>query len=112
MSPVFTQQVLQAAISNGLLSEDQPLAAFVDTAGVSRTITSLHKAFPDHFEHAFAAKANTMSKALGLVREAGMSVEVASPGELEQALRAGFAPARIVYDEPAKTFFDRKRKDK
>ena len=103
MSPVFTQQVLQAAISNGFLSEDQPLAAFVDTAGVSRTIRSLHKAFPDHFEHAFAAKANTMSKALGLVRQAGMSVEVASPGELEQALRAGFGPSSIVYDEPAKT---------
>ena len=32
-----------------------------------------------------------------------MGCEVASPGELEQALRAGFEAENIVYDEPAKT---------
>ena len=44
-----------------------------------------------------------MSQALALVREAGLGCEVASSGELQQALRVGFAPADIVYDEPAKT---------
>lgn len=99
----FCQQVLPTAINNGFLNDEQPLAAFVDTVGVKQTIRTLHDAFPDHFEHAFAAKANTMSSALKLVREAGMACEVASPGELEQALRAGFEPGSIVYDEPAKT---------
>jgi diaminopimelate decarboxylase len=44
-----------------------------------------------------------MKAALQLVLEEGMSCEAASPGELEQALRAGFTPDRIVYDEPSKT---------
>ena len=44
-----------------------------------------------------------MASALALVKEAGMGCEVASQGELEQALRVGFSPGQIVYDEPAKT---------
>jgi len=103
MGLIFSQQVLQAAIRTGRLGEDKPIAAFVNTSGVRRTVRMLREAFPDHFEHAFAAKANTMSHALALVREAEMGCEVASPGELEQALRAGFIPIQIVYDEPAKT---------
>ncbi len=35
--------------------------------------------------------------------ESGAGREVASPGELESALTAGFAPNRIVFDSPAKT---------
>ena len=97
------QQILQAAIRAGYLGDDQALAAFVDTTSLAETITSLHQAFPDHFSHTFAAKANTMSSALALVNESGMGCEVASPGELEQAIRAGFEPEKIVYDEPAKT---------
>ena len=97
------QQILQAAIQAGYLHEECPLAAFVDTDGIAKTISSLHQSFPEHFIHTFAAKANTMSRALGLVKAHGMGCEVASPGELEQALRAGFEPETIVYDEPAKT---------
>lgn len=97
------ERVLSTAIVDGLLGEDAPLAGFVVTTAVESTIESLHHAFPDHFEHMFAAKANTMRRALELVRACGMGCEVASPGELEQALRAGFEPARIVFDEPAKT---------
>jgi len=97
------QQILQAAIQAGYLDEERPLAAFVDTNGIAKTISSLQQAFPEHFVHTFAAKANTMSRALALVKAHGMGCEVASPGELEQALRAGFEPETIVYDEPAKT---------
>ncbi len=97
------QQILPAAIKAGYLNKEQALAAFVDTGGVTQTISALHEAFPDHFEHTFAAKANTMVRALNLVKETGMGCEVASHGELEQALRAGFEPEKIVYDEPAKT---------
>ena len=97
------QQILQTAIEKGCLGEGRPLAAFVDTNGTRETIRNLQKAFPAHFEHAFAAKANTMKAALQLVLESGMSCEAASPGELEQAIRAGFEPDRIVYDEPSKT---------
>lgn len=97
------QYILQAAIEAGYLDRDRPLAAFVDTTGLAATISSLQRAFPDNFDHTFAAKANTMRGALAFVKAQRMGCEVASPGELEQALRAGFEPEKIVYDEPAKT---------
>ena len=87
----------------GHLGENRVLAGFVDIEGVAQTITSLHRAFPSHFMHTFAAKANPMSSALALVKAHGMGCEVASAGELEQAIRAGFEPEKIIYDEPAKT---------
>jgi len=103
------QQILQSAISAGYLCEEAPLACFLDLNGLSTTISLLHQAFPGHFRHTFAAKANTMSRALSLVNEHDMGCEVASSGELEQALRAGFEPENIVYDEPAKTVTTLKR---
>ena len=103
MEAGFHERVLRAAVEQGLLDDDTPLAAFVVTGAVERTIDALKQAFPPHFEHMFAAKANAMRRALELVRACGMGCEVASPGELEQALRAGFEPEQIVFDEPAKT---------
>jgi diaminopimelate decarboxylase len=97
------QKILQASVSAGHFSDGQTMVAYVDTDSLASTVSRLKQAFPDHFTHTFAAKANTMSSALRLVKDRGMGCEVASPGELEQALRTGFDPAGIVYDEPAKT---------
>lgn len=96
-------KALPVVVEQGCISEQQPVAAFVDTQGVRNTISALISAFPGHFTHAFAAKANTMRPVLELVRDAGMHCEVASHGELTQALRAGFSASEIVYDEPAKS---------
>ena len=103
LATTFGGQVLRSAIESGFFSDDQPLAAFVDLKGVRDTIDALKRAFPDHFEHTFAAKANTMSAALRLVRQCGMGCETASQGELQQAWKAGFQPQHIVYDEPTKS---------
>ena len=103
MGPGSPERILRAAIRNGSLGENRPLAAFVDTDAVARSVANLQGAFPEHFEHMFAAKANTLRSALQLAKDLGLGCEVASPGELEQALRAGFEPAEIVFDEPAKT---------
>jgi diaminopimelate decarboxylase len=97
------EKILQAAVSEGHFNADHLVAAFVDTDALRATVTRLERAFPDHFTHTFAAKANTMSRALATLRDLGMGCEVASPGELQQALKAGYEPGRIVYDEPAKT---------
>ena len=100
----FRQRVLQRSIREGLLDDNQAVVGFVDTQGVNATIESLVAAFPSHFQHTFAAKANAMTRALQLVRSRGMGCEVASDdGELRQALRAGFEPHQVIYDEPAKT---------
>jgi len=49
----------------------------------------------DDFEVLFASKAFPCTAAYRLFAEEGLSVDVASGGELHMALRAGFEPARI-----------------
>ena len=49
----------------------------------------------DDFEVIYASKSLPCTAAYRLLREAGLSVDVASGGELHMALAAGFDPARI-----------------
>lgn len=94
---------LKNAISSGLLSEETPLAGFVDLDGIKRTVESLMSSFPSHFSHHFAVKANSINGVLKALNATGLGAEVASPGELAQALKAGFDKNKIVFDEPAKS---------
>lgn len=91
------------AFKDGLLIEDAPLIGIIDTDALRATVDDLRSSFPNFFQHAFAAKANTMPAVLELVRTGGMSCEVASPGEFRAALAAGFIGEEIVFDSPAKT---------
>lgn len=100
------ERILSAALRQRLLDPDGPLlAGFVDLDGVADSVAALHNAFPASVPvlHAFAAKANPLVPLLAELRRLGMGCEVASAGELAQALAAGFAPDRIVFDSPAKT---------
>ena len=97
--------LIHVALDQGYVSEDKPLAGFVDIDGMKNTVAALTDSFPDHFEHAFAVKANSMIAVLSRLREFGMGAEVASEGEIAQALRAGFNPGSMVFDEPAKSSF-------
>ena len=49
----------------------------------------------ENFEILFASKSLPCTAAYRLISEEGLSVDVASGGELHMALRAGFDPARI-----------------
>ncbi|MEU5276907.1 diaminopimelate decarboxylase [Streptomyces asoensis] len=103
-SPSVALAVRQA-VTDGLLGEDRPLAGFVDVQGVRDSVAGLREAFarvPDVL-HTFAAKACALVPVLRLLADAGTGCEVASPGELRLALDAGFDPAHIVLDSPAKT---------
>jgi diaminopimelate decarboxylase len=103
------ERILRAAVRDRLVGPDGAvLAAFVDLDEVAASVATLHKAFPDSVNvlHTFAAKANCLVPVLAELRDLGMGCEVASPGELAQALAAGFAPEQIVYDSPAKTHSD------
>ncbi|WP_329051496.1 diaminopimelate decarboxylase [Streptomyces violaceus] len=100
------EHILRAAVQQGLLDpEGSALAGFVDFDGVAETVDSLHRAFPGSLRvlHAFAAKANSLVPVLAELRRLGMGCEVATGGELDRALAAGFPPDRIVFDSPAKT---------
>ncbi|MGC0314959.1 diaminopimelate decarboxylase [Kitasatospora acidiphila] len=97
---------VHAAVSQGLLDRDDAgLAAFVDLTGVGESVASLHRAWPSAVpvRHAFAAKANCLVPVLRLLRDHGMGCEVASAGELAQAVAAGFRPDEMIFDSPAKS---------
>src|ERR1700752_4904703 len=95
-------RIAAAAVARGRLGGGAPLAGFIDVDAVRTAVASLKSSFPNHFMHAFAAKAGCLEGILRLLRAEGMGCEVASPGELAQALAAGFAPAQIVFDSAAK----------
>ncbi len=56
-------------------------------------------AFPDgpRVEIAYAMKANPYQPILQLMKEAGTYLDVVSPGEIKEAIEAGFEPERIIY---------------
>ncbi|MBQ7514152.1 MAG: diaminopimelate decarboxylase [Prevotella sp.] len=61
-----------------------------------RTINSeagKHEGFVVHY----AVKANANPKLLRIIREAGMGIDCVSGGEIEAAIRTGFASSKIVY---------------
>ncbi|MER5895289.1 diaminopimelate decarboxylase [Streptomyces sp. NPDC001876] len=100
-------ETIRRAVADGLLSEEQPVAGFLDANGVRDSVAALHDAFAAvpgaPVLHTFAAKAASLVPVLRLLADCGMGCEVASPGELRLAVEAGFDPAKIVLDSPAKT---------
>lgn len=98
-------RVVEAAVRAGLVGPGRPAAGLVDADGLLESVAELRRAFPPDVPvlHTFAAKAAALVPVLGLLAGTGMGCEVASPGELAQALAAGFPPERIVLDSPAKT---------
>jgi len=85
------------------IDDEHPVALLLDFTRLRQTIHELKEAFPSHFLHAFAIKANGLRWVLDVIRDSGLGCETASPGELAQALRCGFSPRKIVFDSPAKT---------
>jgi diaminopimelate decarboxylase len=69
---------------------------------VSRQVAGLQAVLPVQADLAFAVKANPNLSVLRHLAGAGLGADVASAGELGQALRAGFAPDRIVFTGPGK----------
>ncbi|WP_336321306.1 diaminopimelate decarboxylase [Streptomyces lavendofoliae] len=100
-------RAVRAAVGQALLTEDRPVAALLDVAGVRASATALHAAFAAVTDapvlHAFAVKAAPLVPVLRLLYEAGLGAEVASPGELALARAAGVPADRVVLDSPAKT---------
>ncbi|WP_454322964.1 diaminopimelate decarboxylase [Streptomyces ambofaciens] len=99
------EAALARAVEEGLLGPRAPLVGLLDVDGVLAAVEALNEAFegPAAVQHTFAAKACGLVPVLRLLAEEGMGCEVASPGELEQALAAGFTHDRLVFDSPAKT---------
>ncbi|MGK2954671.1 MAG: diaminopimelate decarboxylase [Solirubrobacterales bacterium] len=69
----------------------------------ARAYTSAFAAHTDDFEILFASKALPVTAAYRLFAQEGLSVDVASGGELTMALAAGYAPERIYMHGNNKT---------
>ena len=101
------RRLIPAALK--LLSDERPCAFFYDMQSFHDVLASIQSAFPPSAVHAIAMKANPLVGCLSHARALGMGCEVASPAELEHALRLGFAAGKIVYDSPSKTRGDLRR---
>ncbi|GEB60005.1 diaminopimelate decarboxylase [Streptomyces gardneri] len=98
---------VRASVDQGLLSPAEPVVALLDTTGILASAAALTSAFAAVTDtrvlHAFAVKAAPLVPVLRLLHDAGLGVEVASPGELALARAAGIPPTHTVLDSPAKT---------
>ncbi|MGW4528943.1 diaminopimelate decarboxylase [Amycolatopsis sp. NPDC004378] len=95
-------RALSAAADRNLLD---PMAGFVDLAGLREAVEDLTKAFAPlgRVQHTVAAKACGLAPVLRFLGDLGIDAEVASPGETAVAEAAGLRGARLVLDSPAKT---------
>lgn len=99
------EQIVADVVRQGFIDDLHPLCGVIDLDTLDELMASLHAAYPADLPalHTIAAKAISLRPVLARFAAAGFGCEVASPGELELALAAGFPAERIVFDSPAKT---------
>ena len=69
---------------------------------IGRRVEALRATLPRGFRIAFAVKSNPSLAIVAHLRRCGVGADVASGGELETVLRAGFEPAAIAMTGPGK----------
>ena len=94
------------ALKERLIHEEDTAVLFYDLEYLASRIAYLRSCFPASTLHGLAIKANPLIRVLEFTRELGSDVEAATVGEISIALRAGYAPNRIVFDSPVKTISD------
>lgn len=78
---------------------------YYNTELLRQTLHELNKevAKYDNYHVHYAIKANANSTVLALIKEAGLGVDCVSGGEIETAVKAGFAPESIMFAGVGKT---------
>ena len=79
-----------------------PLFAY-DEAAIAARIRQVRGVLPERFSLFYSIKANPNAAVLRLALANGCGLEVASGGELFQALAAGCAPENVIFAGPGKT---------
>jgi diaminopimelate decarboxylase len=94
---------LIAGLSPAALAEEFGTPFYVyDLDLVGRRVDALRAVLPRGFRVAYAVKANPSLAVVAYLRSRGIGADVASGGELETVLRAGFEPAAIAMTGPGK----------
>lgn len=92
-----------AGLSPAALAEEFGTPFFVyDLDLIGRRVEALRAVLPHRFRIAFAVKANPSLAVLAHLRRCGVGADVASDGELQTVLLAGFEPATIAMTGPGK----------
>ena len=92
-----------AGVSAASLAEEFGTPFFVyDLDLIERRVSALKDVLPRGFRVAFAVKANPALAVVAHLRRCGIGADVASGGELETVLRAGFEPSAIAMTGPGK----------
>ncbi|KHK04206.1 diaminopimelate decarboxylase [Desulfovibrio sp. TomC] len=94
---------VRQALEAGFFRETDTAILLYDLDRLEANVARLVRAFPERSLHAFAVKACPLPPILSFLAGLGLGAEAASLPEIHLALTAGFPPARIVFDSPAKT---------
>jgi diaminopimelate decarboxylase len=81
---------------------DTPVFIY-DQGILQARLSALRSALPSSFQISYSVKANPAQAILRFFIAQGCGLEIASSGELEQALAAGCKPQRIIFAGPGKT---------
>ncbi len=105
LSPHFSKEGSALTISTVRVTDlveeyGTPLYVY-DAETLADSYREAKQAF-DPFEVFFSFKANPSLAVCAFLRELGAGAELASAGELHIALKAGFAPEKIIFAGPAK----------
>jgi diaminopimelate decarboxylase len=94
---------LLAGLSPAALAEEFGTPFYVyDLDMIGRRVEALRVVLPHGFRIAFAVKANPSLAVVAHLRRCGVGADVASGGELDTVLRAGFDPAVVAMTGPGK----------
>jgi diaminopimelate decarboxylase len=92
-----------SGLSPAALAEEFGTPFYVyDLDLIGRRVDALRAVLPRGFRIAFAVKANPSLAVVAHLRRCGVGADVASGGELETVLRAGFEPEAITMTGPGK----------
>ncbi len=100
--------ILQAGLLAGVSAEalagefGTPFYVY-DLDLIGRRVAALRATLPPRFRLAFAIKANPALAVVAHMARLGLGADIASGGELETVLRAGFGPVAIAMTGPGKT---------
>ncbi|MCP4147984.1 MAG: diaminopimelate decarboxylase, partial [bacterium] len=87
----------------GIAIQNQTPLYLYDGDGIETTYAGMKEALPSEFQLFYSVKANPSLGICQLLNTLGSGIEVASGGELNLALRAGYAPEKILLSGPGKT---------
>jgi len=98
------EDIVTKVIDTGLINDEQPSVDVFDLDNFRSRIDALQAAFPEpYFNHAMAAKANSIRGIMVEARKKGLGSECASLQEAKHSVSLGFEPSKVVFDSPVKT---------